>query len=116
MVRKKEKVKSAPPFTFCLFPFTLLPMPRYFPDAESFAKIAESADLIPVYRQILGDHLTPVTAFEVLGRDEHAFLLESVIGGERIGRYSFIATGPSLLYFVRDGKAAVVQPPGAPKE
>jgi anthranilate synthase component 1 len=91
-------------------------MPRYFPDAQSFAKIAETADLIPVYRRILGDHLTPVTAFEVLGRDEHAFLFESVVGGERIGRYSFIATGPSLLYFVREGKAALVQPPAAPRE
>src|SRR3954447_20479454 len=91
-------------------------MPRYFPDAQQFVKIAESADVIPVYRQILGDRLTPVTAFEVLGRDEHAFLLESVVGGERIGRYSFIATGPSLIYFVVQGKAASIEPPHRPKE
>src|SRR5580765_162310 len=91
-------------------------MPRYFPDAESFSQIARSADLIPVYRQLLGDHLTPVTAFEVLGRDEHAFLLESVVGGERIGRYSFIATGPSAIYFVLQGKAALITPPFGPKE
>ncbi len=91
-------------------------MPRYFPDARQFARIAESCDLIPVYRQILEDRLTPVTAFEVLGRDEHAFLLESVVGGERIGRYSFIATGPSLIYFVVQGNAAVIEPPHAPKE
>src|SRR5471032_1017168 len=91
-------------------------MRRYFPDIPTFSSSAKDADIIPVYRQLLADHLTPVTAFEVLGRDEHAFLLESVVGGERIGRYSFIATGPSLLYFVRDGKAAVVQPPGPPRE
>ena len=85
-------------------------MPRYFPDAQQFAQTAKSADVIPVFRQILGDRLTPVTAFEVLGRDEHAFLLESVVGGERIGRYSFIATGPSLIYFVVQGKAATIEP------
>ena len=68
------------------------PMPRYFPDLESFRAAAKGFDLVPVYRQLLGDHLTPVTAFEVLGRDDHAFLLESVVGGEKIARYSFIAT------------------------
>jgi anthranilate synthase component 1 len=91
-------------------------MPRYFPDAQQFAELAGSFDLIPVYRQILGDRLTPVTAFEVLGRDEHAFLLESVVGGDRVGRYSFIATGPSVIYFVREGKAAIITPPYPPKE
>ncbi|HEY7090010.1 MAG TPA: anthranilate synthase component I [Tepidisphaeraceae bacterium] len=91
-------------------------MPRYFPDAQQFAETARSAQVIPVYRKLLGDHLTPVTAFEVLGRDEHAFLLESVVGGERIGRYSFIATGPASIYFVLQGKAAIVTPPFPPKE
>lgn len=84
-------------------------MRRYFPDFESFTTLAQSAQLIPVYRQLLGDRLTPVSAFEVLGRDEHAFLLESVIGGEKIGRYSFIATAPSLVYQAAGGKASVQQ-------
>jgi anthranilate synthase component 1 len=91
-------------------------MPRYFPSSDEFQQIAKTHDLIPVYRQLLGDHLTPVTAFEVLGRDEHAFLLESVVGGDRIGRYSFIATGPSAIYFVLQGKAAIITPPYPPKE
>ena len=43
---------------------------RYFPDPETFAGMAQRADLIPVYRQLLADHLTPVTAFELLGRDD----------------------------------------------
>jgi anthranilate synthase component 1 len=60
-----------------------------------------------VYRQLLGDHLTPVTAFEVLGRDNHAFLLESVVGGEKIGRYSFIATNPSVVYTAMRGNGAI---------
>src|SRR3954463_15050635 len=85
-------------------------MRRYFPDFEGFAAAAEGADVIPVYRQLLADRLTPVSAFEVLGRDPHAFLLESVVGGERIARYSFIATAPSLVYQVGGGRAVAYRP------
>src|SRR5439155_17283645 len=92
-------------------------MRQYFPNPEQFKSIvSEGFELIPVYRQLLGDHLTPVTAFEVLGRDAHAFLLESVVGGERIARYSFIATSPSLVYQVYQGAAAMFSGGGAPKE
>src|SRR5437762_5532847 len=91
-------------------------MRRYFPDLSSFTAAASSAQIVPVYRQILGDHLTPVTAFEVLGRDANAFLLESVVGGERIARYSFIATSPSLVYEVSEGDAVIFQPGQSPRE
>jgi anthranilate synthase component 1 len=85
-------------------------MARYFPDFEAFQQIARSgAGVIPVYRQLLADRHTPVTAFEVLGRDAHAFLLESVVGGEKIGRYSFIATSPSLVYAATEGRARITQ-------
>src|SRR5437762_240148 len=84
------------------------PSRRYFPDFEAFAAAAKDADIIPVYRQLLADRLTPVSAFEVLGRDPHAFLLESVVGGEKIARYSFIATAPSLVYQVSEGKAEIL--------
>jgi anthranilate synthase component I len=80
-------------------------MRRYFPDFDGFKQIAQQAQIIPVYRQLMADRITPVGAFEVLGRDQHAFLLESVIGGEKIGRYSFIATGPSAVYQCASGKA-----------
>ncbi len=83
------------------------PMPRYFPNPDEFHSIARSADLVPVYRQLLADHLTPVTAFELLGKQEHALLLESVVGNEKIGRYSFIASGPKLTYHVKDGRASI---------
>jgi anthranilate synthase component 1 len=82
-------------------------MRQYFPDIDTFRESARHHDLIPVYRQLLGDHLTPVTAFEVLGRDDHAFLLESVVGGERIARYSFIATSPMQVYQCFAGKASI---------
>ena len=84
-------------------------MRRYFPDFEKFAAAAKSAEIIPVYRQLLADRLTPVSAFEVLGRDPHAFLLESVVGGEQVARHSFIATSPSLIYTAFHGKAAITQ-------
>jgi anthranilate synthase component I len=82
-------------------------MRRYFPDIASFTSAAQSADIIPVYRQLLADHLTPVSAFELLGRDGNAFLLESVVGGEKIARYSFIATNPSQIYQAAGENASI---------
>ena len=84
-------------------------MRRYFPDIDTFRSAAGEADVVPVYRQLLADHLTPVTAFEVLGRDDHAFLLESVVGGETIARYSFIATSPALVYQAAGGRASITR-------
>jgi anthranilate synthase component 1 len=84
-------------------------MRRYFPDFQTFSASAQDADIVPVYRQLLADHLTPVTAFEVLGRDANAFLLESVVGGEKIARYSFIATSPSLVYQAGGSNALILQ-------
>jgi anthranilate synthase component 1 len=91
-------------------------MRRYFPDIDTFRATAQAADVIPVYRQLLADRLTPVSAFEVLGRDAHAFLLESVIGGENVGRHSFIATSPSLVYQVMQGQAAILKRGHKPEE
>jgi anthranilate synthase component 1 len=82
-------------------------MPRYFPDLAGFKDAARTARIVPVYRQLLSDRLTPVGAFELLGRDEHAFLLESVVGGENIARHSFIAAGPRLVYQVSQGRATI---------
>ena len=84
-------------------------MRRYFPEFEAFKSAGQDAEIVPVYRQLLADRLTPVSAFQVLGRDEHAFLLESVVGGEQVARYSFIATAPSLVYQVSGGNALVAQ-------
>jgi len=83
-------------------------MPKYFPDFKQFSTAAAAnAQIVPVWRQLLADRLTPVTALELLGDAEHAFLLESVVGIEKIGRYSFIATSPSFVYQAKDGKATV---------
>src|SRR5882757_9835457 len=93
-------------------------MPRYFPDFVEFeTAVAGGAQVVPVWRQLLADRLTPVTAFELLAGDaRHAFLLESVVGIEKIGRYSFIATSPKFVYEAKDGLAtmsAEIERPGA---
>ncbi len=59
---------------------------------------------MPVYRQLLADKISPVRGFLALTRDDtadHAFLLESVVGGERVGRYSFVGANPTELYTCR---------------
>jgi anthranilate synthase component 1 len=69
------------------------------PAFEDFAKLAGKGGVaVPVYRTLLADHLTPVTAYERLAtRGVHSFLLESVVGGEQIGRYSFIGANPRTI-------------------
>src|SRR5215475_1338963 len=68
-------------------------MPHY-PDFATFKKLAATADYVPVYRCILSDVLTPVSAFHKIDDGGCACLFESVIGGEKVGRYSFLAAEP----------------------
>jgi anthranilate synthase component 1 len=88
------------------------PSATYYPSASEFADLAKSHDIVPVFRQLLADHLTPVMALAALSTSTHAFLLESVVGGERIGRYSFLATSPSHVYSATQGHATLVSPTG----
>ncbi len=66
----------------------------HFPDLESFEKLAGRADLVPVYRRLVSDALTPVSAFHKIDSGRCACLFESVVGGEKVGRYSFLAIEP----------------------
>jgi anthranilate synthase component 1 len=90
-------------------------MRRYFPDFQGFRDAAHAADTIPVYRQLMADRLTPVSAFQVLGQDAHAFLLESVVGGEHIARHSFIASSPTAIYQVSSGQARIERQGESPR-
>lgn len=63
-------------------------------DFGRFQEAAGRDQLIPVCRTLIGDSLTPVSAFRRLDRGGMAGLFESVIGGEKVGRYSFIAFEP----------------------
>ena len=65
------------------------------PDLSSFRELAKRYRVIPVYRRLLSDTLTPVSAFQRLDHGGTACLFESVIGGEKVGRYSFLAVDPT---------------------
>lgn len=81
----------------------------YKPDLENFKNLARSAGLIPVCREIIADLDTPLTVFAKLAGDEsHAFLLESLQGGEKWGRYSFVGYDP-LLTFESRGESIIVR-------
>ncbi len=69
----------------------------HLPSLEKFTSLAKDADFVPVYRELLSDALSPVQAFARLDRGQAAGLFESVIGGEKVGRYSFVASDPFLL-------------------
>jgi anthranilate synthase component 1 len=66
------------------------------PDFNEFKKYSKKGNLIPVYREILADLETPLSAFLKL-KEKNCFLLESVEGGEKWGRYSFIGSNPSMI-------------------
>jgi anthranilate synthase component I len=68
------------------------------PDLNTFLDLAKTHRLVPVYRQLVGDTLTPVIAFRKIQDGDWSFLFESVIGGERLGRYSFVGSGPFLVF------------------
>jgi anthranilate synthase component 1 len=70
----------------------------YSPNLEEFIKLSRSANVIPVYKEVSADLDTPVSSFLKLTKDDYAFLLESVEGQEKIARYSFLGTRPSLVF------------------
>ena len=82
------------------------------PDFETFTKLAKEGNLIPVYREILADTETPVTALMKLADRPHLFLLESVEGGEKWGRYSFLGADLLAIFRVR-GDEIVIEENGA---
>ena len=75
----------------------------YFPSLEEFKKKAEKGNLIPVYRELMADLLTPVSAFMRIDDGDYSFLLESVQGGEKWARYSFLGSGPSVVVSTSGG-------------
>ena len=68
----------------------------HYPDFATFSRLAAEADYVPVYRRVLSDVLTPVSAFHKIDDGGSACLFESVIGGEKVGRYSFLGGGAVL--------------------
>ena len=69
---------------------------RHLPDFQTFEECARRAALVPIYRQLVSDTLTPVSAYRKVQWGPCSFLFESVVGGEKIGRYSFLGSDPLL--------------------
>jgi anthranilate synthase component I len=66
------------------------------PSFDEFKAASADGRVVPVYRELFGDSLTPVEAYRRIARGDSSFLFESVVGGEKIGRYSFLGAGPFL--------------------
>ncbi|SIO08799.1 anthranilate synthase component 1 [Singulisphaera sp. GP187] len=79
------------------------------PSFEEFCRLAEQAPCVPVYRQLMGDGLTPVSAFHRIERSAPSFLFESVIGGEKVGRFSFLGTEPYLTFEARGTEVTITE-------
>lgn len=83
------------------------------PDRETFRRLAETCNTIPLYREIAADLDTPVSAFLKLHRSGQGFLLESVEGGDRWGRYSVLGTDPLMTLSSREGRTVVSRRDGS---
>lgn len=87
----------------------------YYPTIEAFRELAKGpGNLIPVYREVVADLETPVSAYLKIAREPHSFLLESVEGGERLARYSFMGTEPYKVVRTGPGQPDGEQDPLTP--
>lgn len=77
---------------------------------EDFLGLSKQGNLIPVYKEILGDMETPVSAYLRLSKgSKYSFLLESVEGQEKVARYSFIARAPQLVVRSKGKDARIIR-------
>ncbi|MGA8568793.1 MAG: hypothetical protein WB580_13460, partial [Candidatus Binataceae bacterium] len=81
------------------------------PNEREFEALAtQGYNVIPVWREIAADLETPVSAFLKVARGEYAFLLESVQGGEKWGRYTFLGSEPAMVLRGRGGRLDLTRP------
>lgn len=79
----------------------------YQPDLEQFRELGQDHAQVPVYRTMISDGLTPLSAFRKLDSGQTCCLFESVVGGEKVGRYSFIAINPFGQLSARDSHVTI---------
>src|SRR5690348_17373468 len=85
-----------------------------WPARSDMRSLAREGNVVPVCREILADLETPVSAFLKIHRGPYGFLLESVEGGEKWARYSFLGTEPARVVRVRGHTLEVEAPGSAP--
>lgn len=96
-------------FTTDHYHTTIMPYETYSPPFQEFERFASDSDLVPVYRKIIADLDTPLTLFaKVAEAHDHIFLFESMEGGEKWGRYSFIGFDP-LVKFSSSGSRVLLE-------
>ena len=75
---------------------------------DEFVELARRGTFVPVVKEIIADLLTPVSAFlKIAEHSDYAFLFESVEGGERVARYSFLGKDPFLVLRARGGRTVI---------
>ena len=84
-------------------------MSRFVPDFETFQQLAKQGNMVPIYRQLVADTLTPLTAYSKLQWGESSFLFESVVGGEQVGRFSFLGSDPFLQFEVFGNEVVITR-------
>ena len=81
----------------------------YKPSLEKFKEKAREGNLIPIYKEFLADLETPISAFLKLGDTPYSFLLESVEGGEKWARYSFLGCDPSMVITLKGSQVEILE-------
>ena len=83
--------------------------PQYSLSLDQLRQYAGEGNLVPLYREILADYETPVSAFAKIDHGPSAYLLESIEGGEKWARYSFLGSGSPVVVYEDGGDLLVVQ-------
>ncbi|MDT8388987.1 MAG: anthranilate synthase component I [Lentisphaeria bacterium] len=86
----------------------------FYPSLDEFRALSRKGNLVPVCREHLADLETPVSVLTRFAEDDYVFLLESIEGGERWGRYSFVGVNPDVIYTV--GDRGLPETPGGPRQ
>ncbi|MBN2190878.1 MAG: anthranilate synthase component I [Candidatus Aureabacteria bacterium] len=81
----------------------------FYPDKKTFIKKAKKGNLIPVFKEILADMETPVSAYRKIASKKYGFLLESVEGGENIARYSFLGADPAVVFSSKGAEITILE-------
>src|SRR3954469_24538793 len=84
----------------------------FVPDRGGFLDLARRGRIAFVYREVLADTDTPVSAYAKLGRGPYSFLLESVVGGDKWAAYSFAGVRPRAVVRARGTSVEVLHPEG----
>jgi anthranilate synthase component I len=106
----EESAQSAPAARHRRHAWYVDKLMRFVPDRAGFLALARGSRLAFVYREVLADTETPVSAYAKLGRGPYSFLLESVVGGDKWAAYSFVGVRPRAVIRARGRMVEVLTP------